>query len=95
MRLVRLFVLPLLVGAAAFAQTTPTPTRPGEDAGETTWTVRYANCESGFYVLLPAGVAWSCREGDESESRLRGESGGSGIDCGLQRERVPTLYRSR
>ena len=56
MRLVRLFVLPLLVGAAAFAQTTPTPTRPGEDAGETTWTVRYANCESGFYVLLPAGV---------------------------------------
>jgi hypothetical protein len=56
MRLVRLFVLPLLVGAAAFAQTTPTPTRPGEDAGETTWTVRYANCESGFYMLLPAGV---------------------------------------
>ena len=46
----------LALCAAAFAQTTPTPTRPGEDAGETPWSVRYANCENGFYVLLPAGV---------------------------------------
>ncbi len=56
MRLVRLFALSILVCAMAFAQTAPTPTHSSETADQTTWTGRYANCESGFYLLLPAGV---------------------------------------
>lgn len=46
----------MLVCATAFAQTTPAPAHSGETANEATRTGRYANCESGFYVLLPTGV---------------------------------------
>jgi len=42
--------------ATAFAQTSSPPAQANETAVETTWTVRYTNCESGFYVVLPAGV---------------------------------------
>jgi hypothetical protein len=53
---VRLAILAMIVCATATAQTAPAPAHSNETADETAWTVRYSNCESGFYELLPADV---------------------------------------
>lgn len=53
----------MLLCATVFAQATLTPTRSVGTADEATWTGRYTNCESGFYVLLPTGVIAHAEKG--------------------------------
>lgn len=55
MRYLTVFIL-VVACATAFAQTSSPAAHAHETADETLWTVRYTSCESGFYVLLPAGV---------------------------------------